>query len=78
MAYGALQSNHKLSAMLQLDVILSLLYLSSSSLICVATNLYWFLHKDIDPRLFLKINIPTALLLTLVVLLQTIQQGLKK
>jgi hypothetical protein len=47
-------------------------------LFCVATNLYWFFHRDINPELFIRINITTAFLLILVVLLPTIQQRLRK
>jgi hypothetical protein len=46
-------------------------------LFCVATNLYWYFYRDIYPELIKRINITTAFLLILIVLLPTIQQRLK-
>jgi hypothetical protein len=44
---------------------------------CVATNLYWYFHKDIYPELFIKINITIALLLIMVVLYQRFSRDIK-
>jgi len=44
---------------------------------CVVTNLYWFFNKNIQPEICMRINIWTAFLLFLVILLPTIQQRLK-
>ncbi|OCB68767.1 hypothetical protein FBGL_14340 [Flavobacterium glycines] len=46
-------------------------------LFCVVTNLYWFFNQDIQPKIFMRINIWTAFLLFLVIQLPTIQQQLK-
>jgi len=43
-------------------------------LFCVLANVYWLFHKDYKSGLFIKINISTALLLILLVLLPAIQQ----
>jgi len=47
------------------------------SFFCVVTNLYWFFNQDIQPEIFMRINIWTAFLLFLVIQLPTIQQRLK-
>lgn len=44
-------------------------------LICLETNLYWYVHRATYPELFLRINSTIALLLIMIV--PIIQQRLK-
>ena len=44
---------------------------------CVAITLYWYFYQDSYPEIFKRINITTAFILILVMLLPTIQQQLK-
>ena len=50
----------------------------SVSLFCIAANAYWFVHRDIHPGTFIRINLTTALVFILIVFLPAVERRLKK
>lgn len=42
-----------------------------AALVCVIANIYWLLHKDLNPQRFIMINIITGIVLLMLIVTAT-------